>query len=312
MYIGYCVAENNPGDPAILNNHSGNGIIVGAGLRKCLIEYCEAMNNGWDMPRGGNGPAGIWGYQVDSLTIQYCIAHDNKTSPNGGDGDGFDLDGGARNCVIQYCYAYNNLGPGYLLCQYEGASAWTNNTIRYCISQNDGTKNGQAGILFWGRGLTSAYLYNNVVYNQLNYAFELHDPCPGCKLWNNIFVTKGPTIFGNSSGYDFRANCYWKIGGGFLCEGYTNFTAWASAKNQELTNGTIAGINQDPLLKNAGMNTLTDPAKLKTFVDYQLQPNSPCLNRGLDLKRWFAIDPGPHGFYGNRIPVDGNCDLGVQ
>ncbi|MCK4992529.1 MAG: right-handed parallel beta-helix repeat-containing protein, partial [Bacteroidales bacterium] len=28
LYIGYCVAENNPGDPSVLTSHSGNGILA--------------------------------------------------------------------------------------------------------------------------------------------------------------------------------------------------------------------------------------------------------------------------------------------
>jgi hypothetical protein len=52
LYIGYCVAENNPGDVQNLTNHSGNGIVVG-GFDGGLIEYCRAFNNGWDMPRKG-------------------------------------------------------------------------------------------------------------------------------------------------------------------------------------------------------------------------------------------------------------------
>ena len=58
VYIGYCTAKNNPGDPSNLTNHSGNGIVV-ANVEDGLIEYCEAANNGWDMPRQGNGPVGI-------------------------------------------------------------------------------------------------------------------------------------------------------------------------------------------------------------------------------------------------------------
>jgi hypothetical protein len=50
-------AHLQPGDPSILNNHSGNGIVVG-NAEKVTIEYCEAANNGWDMPRQGNGPVG--------------------------------------------------------------------------------------------------------------------------------------------------------------------------------------------------------------------------------------------------------------
>ena len=96
LYIANCVADNNPGCPEVKNNHSGNGILIG-GVTNGTIEFCEAMNNGWDMPREGNGPVGIWAYQSDSITIQYCYSHDNKTSEIGKDGGGFDFDGGITN-----------------------------------------------------------------------------------------------------------------------------------------------------------------------------------------------------------------------
>ena len=53
-----CRAENNPGDPTKLDNHSGNGIVVG-NCKNVLIDHCTATRNGWDMPRIGNGPVGI-------------------------------------------------------------------------------------------------------------------------------------------------------------------------------------------------------------------------------------------------------------
>ena len=55
------------------------------------------------------------------------------------DGDGFDLDGGVTNSVIQYCYSHDNDGPGLMLYGYTdaGVATWNNNTIRYCVSQND-------------------------------------------------------------------------------------------------------------------------------------------------------------------------------
>ncbi len=55
LYVGYCVAHDNPGDPLNKDNHSGNGIVVGH-LDDGLVEYCEAFNNGWDMPRRGTAP----------------------------------------------------------------------------------------------------------------------------------------------------------------------------------------------------------------------------------------------------------------
>jgi hypothetical protein len=119
LYIANCVAEKNPGCPEVKENHSGNGILIG-GVTNGIIEYCEAMNNGWDMPREGNGPVGIWAYQSDSITIQYCYSHDNKTSEKGKDGGGFDFDGGITNSVMQYNFSANNEGAGYGLFQYYG------------------------------------------------------------------------------------------------------------------------------------------------------------------------------------------------
>ena len=66
-----------------------------------LIEYCTATNNGWDMPRTGNGPVGIWAYESDSVLIQRCIAYRNKTQKGAADGGGFDFDGGMTNSIIR-------------------------------------------------------------------------------------------------------------------------------------------------------------------------------------------------------------------
>ena len=45
-------ADFDPDDPKNLSNHSSNGIVAG-GVEGGLIEYCEAFNNGWDMPHKG-------------------------------------------------------------------------------------------------------------------------------------------------------------------------------------------------------------------------------------------------------------------
>ncbi len=175
LYIGYCIAENNPGCPAIKNNHSGNGILIG-GVTDGLIEYCEAMNNGWDMPRDGNGPVGIWAYMSDSITIQHCYSHHNKTSAKGKDGGGFDFDGGMRYSIMQYNLSAFNEGAGYGIFQYGGAGDWHDNIARYNISFNDGSKNGQCGILVWcdpaATPMTNFHAYNNTIVN--NYAYGVN------------------------------------------------------------------------------------------------------------------------------------------
>lgn len=217
VYIAHCVAENNPGCPVVKNNHSGNGILIG-GVTKGLIEYCEAMNNGWDMPREGNGPVGIWAYQSDSITIQYCYAHDNKTSAKGKDGGGFDLDGGITNSVVQYNYSANNEGAGYGLFQYYGATIWKNNIVRNNFSYNDGRKNGQAGFLLWiangsPEPISDCRIYENTVINCYGHAvsFEPGD-YPRFEFRNNIFVLTnlpGSFVNGSFSGATFTENKVW-------------------------------------------------------------------------------------------------------
>ena len=217
LYIANCVAENNPGCPEVKENHSGNGILIG-GVTNGTIEYCEAMNNGWDMPREGNGPVGIWAYQCDSVTIQYCYAHDNKTSEKGKDGGGFDFDGGMTNSVMQYNFSANNEGAGYGLFQYNGASAWKNNIIRNNISYNDGRKNGLAGFLVWidmnlKEGIWDCLIEKNIVVNKYGFSvsFEPGD-YPGFNFVNNIFLTTEKSLSfvnGKYTGAKFSGNVAW-------------------------------------------------------------------------------------------------------
>ena len=70
VYLGRCRTINNPGDPTVLDNHSGNGIVLYA-VVSTTVEYCEAAENGWDMPWHGNGPVGIWcACEADRVLIQ--------------------------------------------------------------------------------------------------------------------------------------------------------------------------------------------------------------------------------------------------
>ena len=211
LYVGNCVAENNPGDPKELNNHSGNGIVLG-GLDGGLVECCEALNNGWDMPRKGNGPVGIWGWNCDRLTIQCCVSHDNK-SP-GKDGGGFDFDGGVTNSVMQYNLSYGNAGCGYLLCQYAAAPTWKNNTLRYNVSFNDGAQNFESGIGIWTGpgGISDAQVYNNTIVNPKHAVVAASD-MPGVVYRNNVFLAGENILDGDFTHSRFEHNLYWSTGG---------------------------------------------------------------------------------------------------
>lgn len=309
FYIGYCVAENNPGDPTIKDNHSGNGIVVG-GFDGGVIEYCEAMNNGWDMPRTGNGPVGIWGFCCDNLVIQHCISHDNK-SP-GLDGGGFDFDGGVTNSIMQYNLSYNNVGCGYLFCQYK-SSAWKNNILRYNISINDGSKNFNAGIGLWlGEGdMSGAQIYNNTIVNPAH-AVNTGGDVPGMVYRNNIFVVGGDVLAGDFTHSRFENNIYWNIGKCVICRnGKTVFASledWAHATKQESDGDRLLGRIADPmfLLPGKDWKAPTDPMQLPQMRFFRLQKHSPCGAAGQ-----FIPDNGGRDFFGRRLPECGPPSIGA-
>lgn len=308
LYIGYCIAENNPGDPHNKENHSGNGIVISS-ARNVLVEYCVARNNGWDMPRGGNGPVGIWTWRADRVVIQHCISHDNK-SP-GKDGGGFDLDGGTTNSVLQYNLSYNNEGPGYMLCQYKTAPPLLDNIIRYNISQNDGRKtNLKSGIeIYAGNRLTSGcQIYNNTIYCKDGAAVGFGGlPVPGVVFRNNIFVSDNPPIRGDFSHARFDRNSWWTIGNAeFQLKEHPSLQDWAEATGQEHIDGKFVGLFANPRLIGPGTANCREPAKLTFMSAYRLRDDSPCLGAGLVI-----ANRGEHDFWGNKLPPVGPVSIGA-
>ncbi len=311
ILIKDCKAENNAGDPTRLDNHSGNGILVGVS-RNVTIDHCTATNNGWDMPRQGNGPVGIWTWMSDRVTIQYCISYRNRTSKGGKDGGGFDLDGGVTNSVIQYCLSYENEGAGYGLFQYPGASGWQGNIIRYCVSINDAhTTEGAGSFFIWnGSGdssqLSDCYIYNNVVYNELApvISFENASEHRNFLFTNNIFIGKEQFEGKNTIGSRFLGNVWWGPGGITKFGKYISLKSWAAATGQEMENGSLAGIQTDPRLRGPFTTAITDPYQLDQLTGYTLNPDSPLLNNGRSIQAIYGTTPPEQDFFNNPIPDD--------
>jgi len=308
VHISYCIAENNPGDPTNLTGHSGNGIVVGQ-LKKAVIEYCEAHNNGWDMPRRGNGPVGIWAWSADEVVIQFCISHDNK-SP-GHDGGGFDLDGGVTNSILQYNLSYGNEGPGYFLCQYPTAPAFRDNVVRYNISQDDGTKNNRrSGIDIYAGdvGMSDCQIYNNTVYNRTGAAVAFGGlDVEGIVIRNNIFIFGGELISGDSKRGRFENNVYWRIDDrDILFDGHRILEEWADATGQEKIGDEIVGKVIDPKLVDAGLARLADPTKLSELAEYKLRTDSPCIGVGIIVE-----DNGGRDLWGSEVPRDRKPSIGA-
>ena len=297
IYIGYCTTENNPGDPTILDNHSGSGILI-SGTDSAVVEYCLAKNNGWDQPWEGNGPIGIWAYHSNNVIIQHCIAHSNKTNPKGWDGGGFDFDGGVTNSVMQYNLSYNNMGPGYGLYQYSGAAKWENNIIRYNISINDGTEIDSCGLQLWngqtvGPEMKNALIYNNVFYNDFGRAINYKNgDVPGLFYWNNVFVSRLQPVMGKHSKSVFENNLYQMIDSGNV-----------------VFNEDSTAIFADPKLIIPDLSgfSFEDPANLKNLDLFKPFSDSPLIGKGKLIPNNGGLD-----FGGNPLPADSTgINIGV-
>ncbi|MEI7828979.1 MAG: right-handed parallel beta-helix repeat-containing protein [Prolixibacteraceae bacterium] len=293
VYIGHSVAKNNPGCPAIKNNHSGNGILVG-GVTNGLIEYCEAMNNGWDMPREGNGPVGIWIYMSDSVVIQHCYSHHNKTSTKGADGGGFDFDGGVTNSILQYNLSLYNEGAGYGMFQYAGAKAWNNNIVRYNISYHDGIKNGQSGIFMWcdpaAIPMKNLHSYNNTVVNKYGHGVNF---LPGLYenfvFENNIFLITDSTdefTGGEFTGASFDKNLYWN-----------SFNSHAGLKQPKIRLDANPVVS-DPmiLMRNSDALENLNSKTINSIAYFNLKHVSPALKSGKLIEK-----NGVRDYWGNEV-----------
>ena len=323
-----CEVYNVPGSSVSIH-YEGSGIVL-EGVDGGIIQNCVAHDNGSNNTFCG-GPVGIWALESNNVIIQYCESYRNH-SGTGCDGAGFDLDGGVTNSVLQYNYSHDNDGAGYLLGQYANARPWSNNTMRYNISENDGITNEGSVDFFKGPGTTmsGANIYNNTIYvspqavNNEECAVYFKNWITGINnisFYNNIFFTTGGVPFVNIpvgfSAY-FAGNIYWASGGTFAISykgiQYSSLASWRAATNNEMVSGIPSGMESDPMLTNAGAGgTIGFGTPLNTLTAYKISNNSsPAYHAGLDLNTLYSIIPGPVDFWGTALPGGNSNAIGAN
>jgi hypothetical protein len=293
---------------------TGNGIQIGY-VTDGLVERSRAWNNGANNDYVNGGPVGIWAYQATRVTLRYNEVYGMKTRK--WDGGGFDLDGGAQDCVVEYNYSHNNAGSGYLAYQYSGADAWARNVFRYNLSENDGMGLDEGGSIRLGSSGTSlgqAWIYGNTVYTDNSGAYRgsaLHIRASfggPIAINNNIFVAKnGARLIRGISGTTptIRGNNYYTGGGTFTIAWpsgtYATLSAFQSATGKESGSGTTF----DPALAAPGTGgTLLTRLVGTNPTAYKLQLVSAMPSAGIDL-RAAGVPLPTKDFYGYTLSATG-------
>jgi lysophospholipase L1-like esterase len=328
-----CKVYDIPGYAAA--THKGSGIVLSQ-IDSALIERCEVFNTGTANTACG-GPGGIWVWGANRVTIQFCESHHNSSGTGKGcDGLGFDLDGGVTNSVIQYCFAHDNDGAGYLLGNFDGSRPWGNNTVRYCISVNDARTNNSPVTLFTAPNTTWKGLkfYHNTIWANPSAkntypafsAFQMTDYGSSMEqvaCYNNIFATSGglrllhiPSTFVDQQPA-FAGNLYWTAGQGFKAHYGSDFTSlenFRSAGSRCEKNGSVnTGFFADPVLLNTTKNPLTiAPLPTEALDAFKLGSNSPARAAALDLKALFGIEAGNRDYWGNPMGSTAGRDIGAH
>jgi hypothetical protein len=320
IVVSNCVASNNKGNPNNKNGNTGNGIIL-SGTDGGLIELSVAHDNGELNSHLAGGPYGIWTYYANAVIIQYNIAYNNKNGGTKTDGGGFDIDGGSTNCVIQYNYSYDNEGASYLLAQFDGASAYNNNTIRYNIGQNDTLNAGMGSIHLWSSGssggITNSYIYGNTIYvdAQLPLVFQAGGAMENIYIYDNIFIGSNDIVELQEGIKNLQmiGNSYWSSGQWSIKwqkKVYNTLDEFRSATGNEMFQNQPMGFSDKPTLINAGGGyKCTDPKQLQMLLQaYALTSNSPLSQGGLPSSYLNSlragVDPGPVDFFGKPIPTN--------
>lgn len=295
LRIAGCRLHHNTGDPDYQENHSGSGLLV-EDTDGGLVERCTAWENGALCNSKEGGPCGIWTAVSRRVVIQHCESFDNRTG-RAADGDGFDLDGGCVECVLQYNFSHGNDGAGILVYTYRGAPHEDRgNVVRYNLCVNDAVKLRQYGAIYVGndgRGMSGVEVYHNtfITGRADAAAVNVRGQDVGVAFRNNIILSKGRApvkIERDADRIVFQGNLYWAEERGFTLE------AWR-LKGKELLDGKPVGL-------------LADPGLDKDFLP---QPGSPAVDAGLDLKALFRIDAGGRDRAGRKVPSGKAPDIGA-
>jgi hypothetical protein len=322
LVVAGCRFHGNTGDPDYRQKHSGSGILV-EDTDGGVVEQCAAWENGALCNQTPGGPCGIWTAGSRRITIQRCESFRNRTG-NAPDGDGFDLDGGSIECVLQYNYSHDNDGAGILVYTYPYAPlADRGNIVRYNICEGDAVKLRDYGAIHVGNdghGMSGVEIYHNtfIAGKSARTVVSLHGKDVGVAFRNNLIL--GPegcplmTIDHDADAIVFQGNLYWAGGRPFKTVGSKpcdSLEAWRKT-GKEMIDGKATGLFADPRLDLAApRGQAGDLMWSGRLTRFQPPAGSPALDAGIDLKALFNLDHGGFDFLKSKTPVGNAPDIGA-
>lgn len=284
-----------------------------------LIQFCRITGCG---TTSTSGTAGIQTQACINGTIQFCEV-DRQILAAGAtfDSGGIDIDQGSQNVTVQYCWVHDNAGAGVALFQgHTGTITYANVTIRYNITQNNGTAGTGTNVpceIILGSApqlvMTGIAVYNNTFYaskgaSNVNSIVLFGAANITGNVANNIFYgTPNPLSINaaslNPSTVNFTRNDYFgttKIQ--WNGSSYATVALWQTATGQEKIGGVDVSLTSDPRLTSPGRGGTTNGYDPRSLTAYHLQHGSPMIGAGLSLAAQFSISPGPWDYYGDPIP----------
>jgi hypothetical protein len=311
-----CLAHNNTGDPNYHQNHSGSGMVLYQ-VDGGLFEDCRAWANG-QLCHHGNGGVGIWSCASRRVVIQHCESFENRTS--GGDGGGFDLDGGSVDCVLQYNYSHDNDGPGLMVYTYAYASHTDEGCIvRFNVSEDD-SRRSRAYAGLWvrndGNGISGLKIYNNTVRigPWSNQAAFIDGNGVAGDFQNNLFIgyngARPLVVEHPAASVRFQNNLYWSGGAPLKIRwgehDYDSLSQWRREASQESLDGKNLGLLADPELSGcSGKRPGNAESWQRRLAAYKPRRNSPLLFQGIAVGEKPLSDDASLDILGNNLNVKG-------
>ncbi|MFE4410481.1 right-handed parallel beta-helix repeat-containing protein [Streptomyces sp. NPDC056821] len=301
-------AHDNAGDPHSHDRNTGSGIILGSVDGGGIRNSSTHDNGARSSAAAKEGPEGMWAYDSRKLVIEHNMSYRNHSNSEA-DGDGFGLDVGTSDSVLQYNLSYENDGAGFLLYSFDTQRPSRGNTMRFNVSSRDARRLAPYGGFYVGGYVRDAHVLHNTVVAALN--GSLHTPAvvitPGPRsvaFWNNQFVTDGVPLVvadGPLHGVVFQGNHYYARNASSAVEWqgsfYSSPDGWWRATGQEAIAKETVGVVGDPCFAGGPAPAVRSLPAAKELVSKCPAARPPAL----DLRARFGVDPGPADVLGHRL-----------